>query len=136
MSADRVFLDTNVILYAFAQGDSRTEAAEALLAAGGMIGVQTLNEFVSVALRKMSMPWDEVLGALDAIRTLCPSPVPVTVEIHERALRIARRHRYPFYDSLVIAAALEARCRILYSEDMRDGQEIEGITIRNPFRKR
>jgi predicted nucleic acid-binding protein len=50
------------------------------------------------------------------------------------ALRLASRYQYHIYDSLVIAAALQAACSILYSEDMRDGQVIEGLTIRNPFR--
>lgn len=112
----------------------RTEAAENLLAAGGVVGVQTLNEFVAVALRKLAMPWDEVLEALSALRVLCPSPAPMTVATHDRALRIAGRYGYPIYDSLVIAAALEAGCATLYSEDLRDGQAIEGLTLRNPFR--
>ena len=131
----RPFLDTNVIIYSFAEDDPRTKAAETLLARGGVVGVQTLNEFVAVATRKLAMPWEEVLEALSAIRKLCPSPVPITVETHDAALRIAGRYRYRIYDSLVIAAALEARCSTLFSEDMRDGQSIQGITIRNPFRE-
>ena len=99
-----------------------------------MLGVQTLNEFVAVAVRKLGMPWEEVLEALSAIRVLFPSPVPLTVQTHDRALRIAGRYGYHIYDSLVIAAALEARCNTLFSEDMNDGQTVEGITIRNPFR--
>jgi predicted nucleic acid-binding protein len=81
------------------------------------------------------MPWKEVLEALKAIRVLCPSPVPVTIRTHETALRLAGRYGYHIYDSLVIAAAIEASCSTLYSEDMRDGQRIEGLTIRNPFRR-
>ena len=137
MSGDKSFFDTNVLLYAFAKDDPRAEAAEALLAGGGVIGVQTLNEFVAVAVRKLAMPWKEVLEALGALRVLFPSPMPLTVETHERALGIAGRYRYHIYDSLVIAAAQEASCSTLYSEDMRDGQVIEGprLTIRNPFRR-
>ena len=127
------FLDTNGLIYAFAEDDPRTKAAEILLAGGGVVGVQTLNEFVAVATRKLAMPWEEVLEALSAIRVLCPSPVPLTVETHDAALRIAGRYGYGFYDSLVIAAALEAGCGTLFSEDMHDGQVIEGLTIRNPF---
>ncbi|MBZ5727709.1 MAG: PIN domain-containing protein [Acidobacteriia bacterium] len=131
----RAFFDTNVIVYAFARGDRRTAAAERLLAAGGVVGVQTLNEFVAVAVRKLAMPWEDILEALGAIRALCPSPVPLSVRTHDKALRIVRRHGYHIYDALVIAAALEASCRTLYSEDMRDGHVIEGLTIRNPFRE-
>ena len=134
MSGDRAFFDTNVLIYAFAKDDRRTKIAETLLAGGGVLGVQTLNEFVAVAVRKLGMPWEEVLEALGAIRVLFPSPVPLTVQTHDRALRIAGRYGYHIYDSLVIAAALEARCNTLFSEDMNDGQTVEGITIRDPFR--
>ena len=128
------FFDTNVLIYAVALNDPRNARAEELLALGGTISVQILNEFVSVARRKISMSWREVTGALDAFRVLCPSPLPITIEMHEAALKIATRHGYGIYDSLVIAAALEAECAILYSEDYQDGQTIDGrLTIRNPF---
>ena len=133
MSA-KAFFDTNVLIYAFAQNDPRSEAAEALLAAGGLVSVQILNEFVAVAVRKLGMPWGDVLEALGAIRTLCPSPTPLTVDTHESALRIAQQFGYRIYDSLVVAAALEAGCDTLYSEDMQHGQVIEALTIRNPFK--
>jgi predicted nucleic acid-binding protein len=135
MKGNKVFFDTNILIYAFAKDDPRAETGEALIAAGGMIGVQTLNEFVAVAVRKLAMPWSEVLDALNAIRILCPSPVPVTIETHDAALQIAARHGYQIYDALVIAAALKASCKTLYSEDMHDGQVIDGLTISNPFRK-
>jgi predicted nucleic acid-binding protein len=128
------FFDTNVLIYAVALNDPRNARAEELLALGGTISVQILNEFVSVARRKISMSWREVTGALNAFRVLCPSPLPITIEMHEAALKIATRHGYGIYDSLVIAAALEAECAILYSEDYQDGQTIDGrLTIRNPF---
>lgn len=130
----KAFFDTNVILYAFAKNDPRTGTAETLLAAGGVVSVQTLNEFVSVAVRKLGMSWKQVLEALSAIRVLCPSPAPLTVETHDAALRIMGRYGYHIYDSLVIAAALETSCGTLYSEDMSHGQVIDGPTIRNPFR--
>ena len=72
--------------------------------------------------------------ALDAFRVLCPSPLPITVEMHEAALKIAEKHGYNVYDALVVSAALEAGCATLYSEDLHDGQTIDGqLTIRNPF---
>ena len=134
MRGEKAFFDTSALIYAFAEDDPRTEAAETILAGGGVVGVQVLNEFVAVAVGKLAMPWEEVLEALSAIRVLCPSPVPLTMETHNAALGIARRHGYHIYDSLVIAAALEASCSTLYSEDMHDGQVIDGLTIRNPFR--
>jgi predicted nucleic acid-binding protein len=133
MRGDKAFFDTNLIVYAFAKDDPRADAAEALLAAGGVISVQVLNEFVAVALRKLAMPWDDVLAALDAILILCPSPAPLTIETHQMALGIAKKHKYHIYDALVIASALETSCKTLYSEDLQDGQAIGGLTIRNPF---
>jgi predicted nucleic acid-binding protein len=130
----KVFFDTNILIYAVTKDDPRSAQAEELLASGGVLSVQILNEFVSVALRKIRMPWTDVREALDAFRDLCPSPLPITMEVHETALKIAQTHGYGIYDALVVAAALEARCATLYSEDLQDGQTIEGqLTIRNPF---
>lgn len=130
---DRPFFDTNVILYAFRQDDPRAEVAEALLAGGGAVSVQVLDEFVAVARRKFHKSWEDIRRALDILRVLCPEPVPLTVETHERAVNIAERYGYSIFDSLIIAAALRAGARILYTEDMRDGQAIDGLTIRSPF---
>ena len=130
----KAFLDTNVLIYAVAKGEPRSTKAEELLASRGILSVQILNEFVSVARRKILMPWSDVTEALDAFRDLCPSPLPITVEMHEAALKIAEQHGYNVDDALVVAAALEAGCATLYSEDLQDGQTIDGqLTIRNPF---
>jgi predicted nucleic acid-binding protein len=131
---DKIFFDTNVVVYALAEGDPRTERAEELLDAGGVVSVQVLNEFVSVARRKMSMSWSEIADAVGAVLTLCPSPVAITLQTHEAARRIAENYAYSIYDALVIAAAIEGECQTLFSEDLRNGQTIDGrITIRNPF---
>jgi predicted nucleic acid-binding protein len=133
MTKGRPFFDTNVLIYAFASNDPRTAEAESLLAQGGMVGVQNLNEFAAVAARKMKMRWRDVQEALSAIRALCPSPVPVTIGIHEAAVEIVARHRYQIYDALVIAAAIASSSPILYSEDLQHGQIVGGVTVRNPF---
>jgi predicted nucleic acid-binding protein len=130
----RPFFDTNVVLYAFRQGDSRSRKAEALLAEGGALSVQVLNEFVAVAWRKLNKNWEEVRRALAILRVFCPEPAPLTVKTHEAALHIAGRYKYSIYDGLIIAAALETGCNIIYSQDLQDGQVIESsLTIRNPF---
>src|SRR5437899_7882076 len=99
---DKPFFDTNVIVYAFRQDDWRGPVAERLLAAGGTLSVQVLNEFVAVARRKLDKSWDEVRRALDILRIFCPVPVPLTVETHEHAIRIADRYGYSIFDSLII----------------------------------
>ena len=133
--SDRVFFDTTILIYAVSEGDARAEAAEGLLSAGGLLSVQVLNEFAAVAKRKLKMSWPEIAEALDAARALCSPAIPLTIETHEAALRIAARYGYQIYDSLILAAALEAGCTVLYSEDMQDGQKIDSLTIRNPFLK-
>jgi predicted nucleic acid-binding protein len=130
----KAFFDTNVLIYAVAQDDPRNTQAEELLSSGGVLSVQILNEFASVARRKILMSWSDVTEALKAFRVLCPSPLSITIEMHEAALRIAEKHGYNNYDALVVSAALEAGCATLYSEDLHDGQIIDGqLTIRNPF---
>lgn len=133
--SDRAFFDTTVLVYAVSVGDRRADVAEGLLADGGWISVQVLNEFVSVSRRKLQRSWKEINEALASVRALCGPVLPIELKTHERALKIAEQTGYHIYDSLVVAAALEARCNVLYSEDMQDGRRIEGLTIRNPFRK-
>jgi predicted nucleic acid-binding protein len=132
---DTDFFDTNVLIYAMAKNDARASKAEALLAGGGIISVQSLNEFVSVARRKLGMSWKEVKEFLTLICILCPKPVPISHDTHTGALAIAEKYGYSIYDALVASAALEAGCKTLYSEDLQDGQIINRqLTIRNPFR--
>lgn len=83
----------------------------------------------------MHMPWEDVIEALGAVRILFPSPVSITLEAHEAALKIAQQYGFGIYDAMIAATALEANCSTLYSEDLQDGQVIDGkLTIRNPFR--
>jgi predicted nucleic acid-binding protein len=131
---DKAFFDTNVLVYLVGQKDGRTATAESLVANGGVVSVQVLNELASVSHRKLRMSWPDVTDVLDAIRALCPLPIPLTTDTHDAALRIAARYGFSFYDALIAAAALEAECTILYSEDLQDGQVIEErLIVRYPF---
>jgi predicted nucleic acid-binding protein len=128
------FLDSNVLVYAFTS-DPRAHKAQELLARGCTAGVQGLNEFVNVARRKLGMTWVEVRVALAAIRTLCPTILPIDIDTHTDALQIAERYRLSVFDALMVTAALRVDCRILWSEDMHDGLIVEGrLRIANPFR--
>jgi predicted nucleic acid-binding protein len=126
------FFDTNVLLYAVRPDDPRAERARLLLADGGLISVQALNEFTNVARRKLGQTWDEINEKLGAVRALCEVK-PLTLATHERALALAERYGYQIYDALQLASALENGCSILYTKDLQHGQKIEGLTIRNPF---
>jgi predicted nucleic acid-binding protein len=132
MSADR-FFDTNVLVYANIQGDYRTAIARQLLLDGGVIGVQVLNEFASVARAKLGFTWAEVQEAIENIVILCPNPRPLSIEIHLRALGISRKYGFSIWDGLIVAAAAEARCSKLMTEDLQHGQVVEGVQIENPF---
>jgi predicted nucleic acid-binding protein len=128
------FLDSNILVYAFTI-DPRAATAQALLERGCIVGVQGLNEFTNIAKRKLGMTWAEVRDALSAIRTICGTIVPMDVETHADALRIAERYGYSIFDALMIASALRADCGILWSEDMQDGLVIDQrLRIANPFR--
>ena len=133
MSAADIFFDTSVLLYLLSDDQAKAERAEALLASGGVVSVQVLNEFASVAARKARMSLPEIREAMVGIRAVC-SARPLDSETHERGLDIAERFGFSIYDSLILAAAKLAGCGIVYSEDMQDGQSVEGITVRNPFR--
>jgi predicted nucleic acid-binding protein len=132
MPAADVFLDTNVLLYLLSSEPSKADRAEELISQGGVISVQVLNEFASVATRKLSMTVAEVREVLSTVRTSC-DVVPLSTQTHDLALDFAERYHLSLFDALIIAAAALAECRTLYSEDMQHGQKIEGLTIRNPF---
>lgn len=132
MGAD-AFFDTNVLIYAVAADDPRAERARALIAEGGNLGVQALNEFVNVSRRKLLRDWADIDAALEAFRTLLGEPLPLTAKVHDAARTLARDHGLAFYDALMVAAAMDAGCATLLSEDMQDGRVFGATTIRNPF---
>ena len=133
MSAADDFFDTNVLLYLLSADAAKANRAEALIAGSGTVSVQVLNEFASVASRKLRMPWAEIREVLAQARAVC-AVEPLSLETHDTALRVAERYGLSIYDALIVAAALLAGCKTLYSEDMQDGQLIERkLKIRNPF---
>ncbi len=131
---DSRFFDTNILIYAFAAGDPRSAKAEALIADGGVIGVQVLSEFVKVTRRELRWQWRRIEGALAVIDELLGPARPLTAAIHARAVTLARDHDLSIYDALIIAAALDASCTELCSEDLQHGQKIGSLRIHNPFR--
>lgn len=138
MSGD--FLDSNVFVYLFDETDERKrDTAEeivnsALQNHNAGISFQVVQETLNVLTRKVAAPMsagdaknlmEEVLRPLWRVS---PSPA-----LYNRAFDIQARYRYGFYDSLIVAAALDAGCTRLYSEDLQDGQRIEALTIEDPF---
>jgi predicted nucleic acid-binding protein len=127
------FFDTNVVLYLLSEDLAKADRAEELIANGAVISVQVLNEFAAVASRKLGMSWSEIRDVLGPIYAVSEIE-PITVEIHKGGVEIAERYGFSFYDATIVASALLAGCKTLYSEDLQDGQVIDNkLTIRNPF---
>ncbi len=133
MKTDRPFFDTDVLLYLLSEDNRKADRAEAIIATGGTISVQVLNEFASVASRKLRMSYAEIHDVLGAVRTVCQTQA-LTVDTHDQGLDIAERFGFSLYDSMIVSSALQSGCDILYSEDMQHGQEIDGqLVVINPF---
>ncbi|MCP4755415.1 MAG: PIN domain-containing protein [Proteobacteria bacterium] len=137
---DRYFLDTNVIVYSFDQtAPSKKAIAETLIQKAlkdhcGCVSFQVVQEFISVAIRKFDVPLsygecrsyvDDFLGP---ITELFPS-----LDFYRESMEVSERWQYSFYDSMIINAAINTNCSLLYSEDMQNNQKIKSITIKNPF---
>jgi len=132
MNAVEVFFDTNVLLYLLSADAARANRAQEIIAHGGVISVQVLNEFAAVAVRKLAMTITETRDVLSTIRAVC-GVMPLDIETHDLGMEVARRHHFSIYDSLIIAAAMRAGCTTLYSENFHHRQKIGRLTIRNPF---
>ncbi|MCU7919120.1 MAG: PIN domain-containing protein [Candidatus Thiodiazotropha sp. (ex Epidulcina cf. delphinae)] len=133
MPEDKAFIDTNILLYLLSNDADKADRAEAIIRKGGLISVQVLNELTSVARKKLAMPWKEINEFLALIRSLCPVE-PLTIATHDKGRSVSERYGLNVYDAMILSAALLAECRILYTEDMQDGQLIDQqLRIRNPF---
>jgi predicted nucleic acid-binding protein len=133
VNAETPFIDTNVLLYLLSEDSGKADVAEALLNQGGIISVQVLSEFTSVCARKLKMSYADIREILATIRVVLDVR-DLTPAIHEDALVIAERYGYSFYDSMILAAALHAGCRRVYTEDLHAGQKIKDqLLIVNPF---
>lgn len=134
------FIDTNLFIYQIEGLDERKAAVAGRIIREGIdtgnacISFQVIQECLSILLRKayVPLPVEHARTLLEDV--LAPLfRVPATIDLYRRGLDIQARYRYDFYDSLIIAAALLAGCTRLYTEDLQDGQQIEGLTIENPF---
>jgi predicted nucleic acid-binding protein len=109
------------------------ERARALFKAGGKLSVQVLNEFAAVSRRKLNQTWPAIADAIDDAMALVDPPLPLSLDLHVAARALAEAHHLSFYDALIVAAAIEADCDTLYSEDMQHGRRIGRLEICNPF---
>lgn len=134
MSIAEHFIDTNVLLYLLSGDTAKADCADRVVHAGGTISVQVLNEFAAVASRKLKMSNREICEVLAAVGAVC-LVVPLTEETHILGMQVSKRYRLSIYDAMIVAAALEAGCKTLWSEDMHHGLVVEKrLVIQNPFR--
>lgn len=126
------FLDTNILVYAQMSG-AKADKARELLAAGGKLSVQVLNEFAVVSRRKQGKEWNEIAEAIDDALALVDPPLSITLDTHTAAVSLARDHGLSFYDALIVASAIDAGCDRLFSEDMQHGRSFGSVAIVNPF---
>lgn len=136
----RFFLDTNVFVYTFDSRvpGKRAKAAQLIRRAfdtgQGVVSYQVVQEFFNVALRRFSPAMTLAEAEQYLITVFRPIlAVESSPAIFLEALRIASKHKVGWYDSVIVAAALDSRCDVLYSEDLQDGRKIENLRIENPF---
>ena len=139
MSA-KYFLDTNIFIYQLERldADKYTKAhrlvAEGLVTQSAIISFQVVQECINISLKKaeIKLSHQDIKTYMEnVLMPLCQ--VLPSKTLYGKAIDLQARFNYGFYDSLIVAAALEADCTVLYSEDLQDGQVIEGLTIKNPF---
>jgi len=128
----KAFIDSNIVLYLLSGDAAKADRSEEILADGGVISVQVLNEVVSVCRRKLKMPWEEIEALLLAVKAFCDIQ-PLIVASHEKAVEIAKHFQLSFYDANIVASALLSGAEVLFSEDMHSGMLIDGIRVQNPF---
>ena len=138
--SDNYFLDTNILVYTFDQSTPNKRAVaqslveKALTNKNGAISFQVIQEFINVSTKKFDKPLslqDAQIYFNAVLSPLCRF-YPGT-NYYSQALQTKQKWRYSWYDSLIITAALNLNCTLLYSEDLQHNQQLDGMTIVNPF---
>ena len=129
----KVFIDTNIVIYALGQAFSKAHLAAPLFVGSPSIFTQVLSETANVASKRLFLSISETRKLITSLEDMCRVEIISLVTIHT-ALDIRERYSFSWYDSLIVTTALEAGCDTLYSEDMQNSQVINGrLRIVNPF---
>jgi predicted nucleic acid-binding protein len=136
----RFFLDTNIFAYTFdAKAAAKARRASQLIreaadTGNGVVSYQVVQEFFNLAFRRFQHPMNVAEAEQYLITVFRPLlAVHSSPALYMEAMRIAGRYHLSWYDSIVVAAALQSECGMLYSEDLQHGQKIEGLLVENPF---
>ncbi len=133
ISAPRIFIDTNILFYAYSD-DPKRDTAWLFLENSHYISIQTLNEFARSAHRKLGLDWPTIERITADTAMRATEVFPLTLTIHQKGIELAERHRVGIYDALQLSCALKHDGTLFISEDMQDGMVIEELlTIHNPF---
>jgi len=128
----KVFADTNIVGYLISSDLVKRERAKVIMRDKPVISTQVANEFINICMKKTKLGLTVTHRLVKALLTLCPV-MPIDVQTVRDAMKIAERYQFSHWDSLIIAAAQQAGCTILYSEDLQHGQLIDQLTLINPF---
>ena len=135
------FLDSNILVYLFDPTDARRKGIAEHLVSGAhhegtaIVSFQVVQETLNVLTRKLKPAMGREDARLALQNILAPLwRIQPSAALYSRALDLQERYKFSFYDSLIVAAALEGGCARLLSEDLQHGQRIEGLRISNPFR--
>jgi predicted nucleic acid-binding protein len=138
--SDRYFLDTNIFVYSLDPDDPRkARIAEELVTRGvgsrlGVISYQVVQEFMNVSLRQFRATMTVTELELYFFKVLLPMmTIPSSSGLFLEALRLKTTHQIAWYDSVIVAAAIQGGCEILYSEDMQHGRRFGDLVIQDPF---
>jgi predicted nucleic acid-binding protein len=137
---DRFFLDTNVFVYCFDTGAptkarrARELVRQAVATRKGIISFQVVQEFFNVALRRFAQPMN-VAEAEQYLATVFRPLLAIhsSQSLHMQALQLASKFHLSWYDSLIVAAATEGHCTVLYPEDLQHGRQFGEMQVQNPF---
>jgi len=136
------FIDTNVFIYLFDEtNDRKRTIADRIVKTSletrtARISHQVVQETLNVVTRKLPSPMTAENAQRFLVQVLAPLwQIMPNIALYRRGLDVQARYGFSFYDSLIIAAALESGCTRLYSEDLQHAQQIEGLTIENPFKE-
>ncbi|SFR60215.1 PIN domain-containing protein [Thiomicrospira sp. ALE5] len=133
MSA-KAFLDTNILIYALDQDQIKKQCAMHLIAQGHHISIQVLNEFASVCFKKLKLQPNQILSIIDLLERMADI-LDFNTQTIRHAIELKQRYKLQYYDSLIVATALGAKCDTLYSEDLQHGLIIDNqLQVINPFR--
>jgi predicted nucleic acid-binding protein len=141
MSDDKFFLDTNIFVYSFdPDAPEKAVVAEKLVRRGrtsglGMVSYQVAQEFLNVALKRFAAGMTAEELERYSLRVLFPLlQIHSSPQLFLQALHLQSRTRLSWYDSLIVAAALQGGCKVLYSEDFQHQQRFGDLVVENPFR--